>query len=293
MTEQPHLEKSSKKYSVVLVEYFSGDFLISCLESLYSQTLVPEKIVVVINGIEDDYRKKLENNFPDVHVIDPHANFGYSRAANLGIANTTSDIILTLNPDTELENDAAEIACTFMATHFDVGTVGPRIYELNGEIYPSAREEPSIIDAIGHAILGSFRPDNRFTRRYKNIGVDNDAVRDAGWLSGAAVFIRREALDDIGGWDEDFFMYCEDIDLGRKMRLNRWRNVYVPESRVTHVQGVSTSRTPIPLLIEHHKSLYIYTKKKYPRNLGMRILVGIFIAVRLPVALIAHIFRIS
>lgn len=289
----PRTSQKIKKYSVVLVEYFSGEHIIRCIKSLKGQTLAPEKIVVVINGIEKSFLKRIIDEYPDVHIIDPHTNAGYASAANLGIANTDTDIVLTLNPDTELEDDAAQIACEYLSAHEDVGTVGPRIYELNGEIYPSAREEPSVIDAVGHALLGSWRPNNRFTRRYKNVGVDKDEIRDVGWLSGAAVFCRREALNDVGGWDEDYFMYCEDIDLGRKMRENRWRNVYVPQSHIMHVQGVSTSRTPIPLIVAHHRSLYTYSRKKYPHNFFMSAFVAIFIAVRLPLALLAHALRIN
>lgn len=280
-------------YSVVIVEYFSGDHLIACLDSLNRQTLKPESVFVVINGIEDKFRKMMEKDFPDVELIDPKSNLGYSKAANLGISNTSSDIVLTLNPDTVLKDDAAEVACEYISSNENVGTVGPRIYESNGDIYPSAREEPKVIDAIGHALLGAFLPNNRFTKRYKNADVDPEVNREVGWLSGAAIFIRRTALDEIGGWDEDYFMYCEDIDLGRKMQMNRWKNVYVPASQITHVQGVSTSRTPIPLLITHHKSLYIYASKKYRGNPIMKFAVGAFILIRLPLALGAHFFHIN
>ena len=280
-------------YSVVIIEYVSGDHLFACLDSVQSQSKKPEKIVVVVNGIEDKQRLRLKTDYKKVSVIDPKSNLGYAKAANLGISNTSSPIVLTLNPDAVLEKEAAAEACGYLETRDDVGTVGPRIYESNGNIYPSARMEPSTVDAIGHALLGFIKPDNPFTNRYKNVGVDPEAVREVGWLSGAAVFIRRDALDDVGGWDEDYFMYCEDIDLGRKMRINHWKNVYLPTSLVTHVQGVSTSRAPISLLVAHHKSLYRYASKKYKNNVAMKILVGIFIAFRLPLAIAARIFRIN
>ncbi len=291
--EKSPLHESLARYSVVLVEYFSGEHLVRCIHSLRIQTHAPEKIVVVLNGIGDKERTTLYADFPEVQVIDPHSNLGYARAANLGIANTSSPIVLTLNPDTELDAYAAQVACEYMSDHEGVGTVGPKIQEPNGAIYPSAREEPSLVDAIGHAFLGTFFPSNRFTKKYKNIGISTDDARDVGWLSGAALFIRRDALDDVGGWDEDYFMYCEDIDLGRKMRLNRWRNVYVPNSRVVHVGGVSTSRTPIVLLLHHHRSLYTYASKKFDNNPLMKALTLIFIAIRLPIALVAHFLRIN
>lgn len=289
------VEKSIKplSYSVVIVEYNSDEYLIECIKSVLNQSHKAEKIVVVANGIGDLYKEQLQDNFPVVHLIQPHTNLGYSKAANLGIANTKSDVILTLNPDTVLEQDAALSACTYMKQNTGVGSVGPLILQEDGSVYPSARNEPNIIDAIGHALLGQFKPNNKYTQRYKNIGIDPNHIRQVDWLSGAAIFIRRQAFDDIGGWDERFFMYCEDIDLGRSLRQYRWTNIFLPDSKITHIQGVSTSKTPIPLLIQHHKSLYVYSAKKYENNLIMKILVSIFIAIRLPLALISHYFRIN
>jgi N-acetylglucosaminyl-diphospho-decaprenol L-rhamnosyltransferase len=285
--------KQSCEYSVVLVEYFSSEHIVKCLESIYKQSQLPKKIVIVINGIDKEYRKIISSRFPQIQLIDPNKNLGYAKAANLGISNTETAVVLTLNPDTQLEVDASKLSCEYLAKNSRVGSLGPQILESTGQVYPSARKEPSFMDGLGHALLGSFFPNNRFTKSYKNLNVDNKTIRNTDWLSGAALFLRREALDEIGGWDEDYFMYCEDIDLGGKLRKNRWVNTYFPEAKITHVQGVSTSRTPIKLLFEHHKSLYIYTKKKYSNNLVMKSLVTIFIALRFPMAVAAHTFRLN
>lgn len=277
----------------MVVEYFSDEHLFACLDTLADQTHKPEKVVVVLNGIESKYRQHLEDDYPDVHVIDPHANLGYSRAANLGIANTTSPIVATLNPDIDLDAKCAEMLCAHLRDHEDVACAGPAIFEINGELYPSARSEPRLSDAIGHGLLGAFMPNNKFSRRYKNLDANNDVIRTVDWLSGAAVFIRRSSLDEVGGWDEDFFMYCEDIDLGRRFKKSGWVSAYIPEAKLVHVQGVSTSRTPISLLYRHHVSLYTYASKKYSHQPIMKALTGLFIVVRFPLALIAHVFRIN
>lgn len=280
-------------YSVVIVEYFSDEHLFACIDSLNQQSHRAEKIVVVLNGYKSEARQKIESNYKEVLLIDPKANLGYSKAANLGIANTSSEIVLTLNPDAYLEKDSALNACQYFADDPKVGTIGPRIYETGGEIYPSARNEPELKVAIGHALLGSIFPKNKFTKQYKNLEVDPEISREVDWLSGAAIYIRRQALNEIGGWDEDYFMYCEDIDLGRKMRINRWKNVYLPSSEATHAQGISTGKTPISLLIEHHKSLYIFASKKYEKNPLIKVMVAVFIGFRLPLALAIHLLRIN
>lgn len=280
-------------YSIVIVEYFSQHHIVECLDSIAQQTHAPEKVVVVINGIEEEIRSEIEKDFPDVALIDAHTNLGYARAANLGIANTTSPIVLTLNPDTVLDSECAMNACEYLSNNETVGSVGPQIFETTGEVYPSARNDPRIIDAVGHGLLGMVWKKNPFTKRYKNIDVDHDAIREVDWLSGAAQFLRRSALDRVGGWDEDYFMYCEDIDLGRRIREAGFLNVYVPSSHLVHVQGVSTDRAPRSLIVTHHKSLFIYTRKKYRNNVVMQLLTSLFIGIRLPVALILSLFRIN
>lgn len=279
-------------YSIVIVEYFSQHHLVECLRSIVKQTHQAEKVVVVINGMDEEIRREITTSF-DVHLIDPHHNLGYSRAANLGIANTESDVVLTLNPDTVLDPECSEQACTYLANNPEVGAVGPKIFETNGEVYPSARNEPRLIDAVGHGLFGMIWRTNPFTRRYKNLNVDNTQTRNVDWLSGAAQYLRRRVLDEVGGWDEDFFMYCEDIDLGRRIRQAGFVNSYVPEAELTHVQGVSTDRAPKSLIIAHHKSLYIYSRKKYRNNIAMQFFTAIFIGFRLPVALVLSLFRIN
>ena len=280
-------------YSVVLVEYFSNDHIIKCIESIYMQTKLPEKIVIVINGIDPDYKIRIANKFPEIQLIEPNTNLGYAKAANLGISNTQSPLVLTLNPDTLLENDVGHLCSEYFMQHIQVGSLGPQILESNGDIYPSARKEPSLADGIGHALLGTFFPNNRFSKSYKNLEADSGEIRNSDWLSGACLFLRRSALDEIGGWDEDYFMYCEDIDLGRKLRTAGWDNIYFPKVHITHVQGVSTSRSPVKLIWIHHKSFYIFMAKKYGNNFILKTMVAIFIGIRFPLATISHVFRIN
>lgn len=279
-------------YSVVIVEYFSDEHLFDCLKSVENQKLIPEKIVVVANGISKDTEQRLKDNYSKVHLINPAKNLGYSKAANLGIANIDSDFVLLLNPDVVLEQSCSEIAIEYLKNNTKVASVGPKILEPNGEIYPSARQEPNLVDAVGHALFGLFFPNNRFSKNYKNLNIDMSMPTKVDWLSGAVLFMRKSALDDVGGWDEEFFMYCEDIDLGRRFRKKYWYNVYLPECEVIHDQGGSSKKTPISLLIIHHKSLYRYVAKKYNGNLIAKIFALLFISIRLPLALAVRVFRL-
>lgn len=274
-----------KSYSVVIIEYFSGEHIFKCIETLVKQTWPPSKIVVVNNGTHDESLAKLQK-MENVHVINPSANLGYSKAANLGIVNTDTEIVATLNPDIELETDCAEILVTYLNENQNTAAVGPLIYELDGSIYPSARKDPSMKAAIGHAIFSLFKSDNKYSREYKNTDIDREKPSKVDWLSGAAIFLSRKALDNAGMWDERFFMYCEDIDLCNTFRKNAYDCVYEPAAKIVHEGGASTKQTPIKYLYLHHKSLYLFASKKYRDNPFLKFAALIFIGVRLPFAII-------
>jgi N-acetylglucosaminyl-diphospho-decaprenol L-rhamnosyltransferase len=272
-------------YSAVIIEYFSGEHLFECIDSLLQQTLKAEKIVVVNNGTSSESKEKLKQ-YSNIQIIDASENLGYARAANLGISNTETNIIATLNPDIILETDCAQIIVDTMSQNSQIAAVGPLIYETNGSVYPSARKDPGIKVAIGHAILSLFTKNNKYSREYRNIDIDKDNPSNVDWLSGAAIFLSRDALDKVGMWDERFFMYCEDIDLCNSLRTKGYECIFEPRAKIVHVGGASTSSTPIKYLIMHHKSLYLFAAKKYKDKPLIKLLASIFIAFRLPLAIL-------
>jgi N-acetylglucosaminyl-diphospho-decaprenol L-rhamnosyltransferase len=172
-----------------------------------------------------------------------------------------------------------------------LAAVGPRIRNTDGSDYPSARSIPSLVDAIGHGALGLFRPHNRFTRRYRQLDADPAQPRPVDWVSGAALWLRRAALDDVGGWDERYFMYFEDVDLCWRLRRAGWGVCYDPAGGVHHAQGASTSRRPYRMLAEHHRSAWRFARRRFT---GWRRLLlpfaAAYLAVRALVTMVVHAF---
>ena len=123
---------------------------------------------------------------------------------------------------------------------------GPRLLNLDGSDYPSARTFPSVPIAIGHGLLGLWWPRNPFTVRYRQLDADPAAPRIVDWVSGAAVWLRRSALDEVGGWDERYFMYLEDTDLCWRLRRAGWEVAYEPSAVVVHAQGVERVAPALP-----------------------------------------------
>jgi N-acetylglucosaminyl-diphospho-decaprenol L-rhamnosyltransferase len=252
------------RWAVVIVNYEAGPLLTACVRSvLADHSAGAPEVVVVDNGSRDGSLATLTNAFPSIRVVGPGANRGYGAGANRGIAATAAPVVAVCNPDAELLPGTAAPMLERFDREPDLAALGPAIHNPDGTLYPSARSVPSTADAVGHALLGVIHPRNAFTRRYRQLDVDPGSPRDVEWLSGAAMWLRRSAIDSVGGWDERYFMYGEDLDLCWRLRRLGWRVGYEPRGHVTHVQGVSTDHHPYRMIVRHHRSVYRFATKRW------------------------------
>ena len=141
-------------------------------------------------------------------------------------------------------------------------TLGPLIRDPDGSVYPSARHLPSLIRGGMHAVVGFVWKRNPWTKTYRQEHVE-PSERPVGWLSGSCLLVRRAAFDQVGGFDERYFMYMEDVDLGDRFGRAGWLNVYVPAAEILHDKGHSTGRDPARNLRAHHDSTYIYLTDRH------------------------------
>jgi N-acetylglucosaminyl-diphospho-decaprenol L-rhamnosyltransferase len=246
---------AARRVAAVVVNFESGSALTECLRTLVSES--PGEVVVVDNGSADGSTAEVSRDFPTVELVVTGRNLGYGAAANRGAAATTAELILVCNPDLTVHPGALAALVAILDEQPEVAVTGPLIRTPAGDRYPSARRFPSLIDAGGHALLGLFAPDNRFTRSYQR----DDAAMASGtpqrvdWLSGACFLVRRSAFEAVGGFDEAYFMYAEDADLCWRLARAGWAATYTPTAEVLHVQGVSTDHHPYRMIVEHHRSL--------------------------------------
>jgi N-acetylglucosaminyl-diphospho-decaprenol L-rhamnosyltransferase len=247
------------------VNYEAGPLLLEVIHSLLADTSTGTSpaLVVVDNASTDGSLAALRAALPDVAVIEAGANLGYAGAANLGIAATDAAIVAVCNPDLRVEPGTGAALVGRLEGEPDLGAVGPTVLEPDGTQYPSARRNPSALVAAGHGAFGRVWPTNPFTRRYRELDADPRAARDVDWVSGAAIWLRRDALDAIGGWDPRYFMYVEDVDLCWRLRSSGWRVAYEPGGTVVHVQGVSTDRHPYRMIVAHHRSLLRFASRRW------------------------------
>lgn len=193
---------------------------------------------------------------PDLEFLDTGANLGYGGAANRGATAADAEFLLVCNPDTVFDATAPTRLVQALMDDPQAGAAGPRVDTPSGDVYPSARTFPSVADSIGHGFLGLIWRNNPWSRRYLMSDRPLDRDQRVDWISGSCMMLRRSAFDQIGGFDESFFMYAEDVDLCRRLRDAGWATLYVPGARVVHVQGVSSSRHPYRMILAHHRSLF-------------------------------------
>jgi len=280
-------------WAAVVVNYEAGPLLEACVASVLADTSAgPAELVVVDNGSRDGSVDALRAAHPDVRVVVAPGNIGYARGANLGTAATKAPIVAVLNPDIVLQPGTAGALRKRLVGEPRLAAAGPRIRNVDGTDYPSARIFPTISDAIGHGLLGLWWPTNRFTRRYRQLDADPAVPRLVDWVSGAAVWLRRAALDEVGGWDERYFMYLEDTDLCWRLRRAGWDVAYEPSGEITHVQGVSASRRPYRMLVEHHRSAYRFSKVRFTGARAVLLpFAAVYFTLRAALAMGEHAFR--
>jgi N-acetylglucosaminyl-diphospho-decaprenol L-rhamnosyltransferase len=285
----------TRAWAAVVVNYRAGALLTDCVRSLLTDSSAGEvELVVVDNGSDDGSVEALRHAVPGAQVIRSPGNVGYARAANLGIAATRAPIVAVLNPDLTMEPGTAKA----MLARFDeepaLGACGPRIRNVDGSDYPSARRSPTVALAVAHGLLGLWWPTNPFTARYRELDADPSQPRSVDWVSGAAVWLRRGALDAVGGWDERYFMYMEDLDLCWRLRRSGFDVAYEPAGAVTHVQGASTSRRPYRMLVQHHRSAWRFARRRLS-GVGVVLLpfAAVYLVTRCVLAMAEHAWHAS
>ncbi len=222
------------------------------------------ELVLVDNGDEHGRSRAVADEH-GARLVVPGANLGYGAAANLGAAGATAPWLLVCNTDLVWTPGALDDLVAAGDAHPRAGAVGPALLNTDGTVYPSARELPTFAQGAGHAVFARLWPGNPWTHAYQARQERAGEQRAAGWLSGACVLLRREAFEQVGGFDEGYFMFFEDVDLGDRLGRAGWTNLYVPDVRVTHIGGTSWRSRPAAMIRAHHDSAYRYLSHRYPR----------------------------
>jgi N-acetylglucosaminyl-diphospho-decaprenol L-rhamnosyltransferase len=243
----------------VVVNYNAASHLPACLASLLAEGITD--IVVADNGSVDGSEAVVARVAPTATWLPLGSNLGYGTAANRAARIRPGRDLLICNPDLEVRPGTVAALASRLGRESGLGVVGPRLLNPDGTVYPSVRTFPDLVDALGHGLLGMVAPNNPFTRRYRMLDWDHDQPADVDWVSGAFFLIRRRTWEEIGGFDPQYFMYLEDVDLCWRAGRAGWRVGYEPAGEVVHVQGVSAAQHPYRMQVAHHRSMWRFARQ--------------------------------
>lgn len=215
----------------------------------------------------------------------PLGNPGYGAAINAAVAALPASVewIVVTNPDVEFRSGAIDSLISVANTHDRAGAVGPKILEVDGTVYPSARAIPSLRMGVGHALFSRIWPSNPWTARYlRPTSFSPGNPSEVGWLSGACLLLKRSTFERLGGFDESYFMYFEDVDLGVRLGKAGFVSVYDPDAVIVHLQGHSTGTESIQMIDAHHRSARLFIQRKYsgPLLAPVRLILDLGLRVR-------------
>lgn len=252
--------------AIIVVNYNTGDYLERCLRSLGEHRGdLRLDVLVIDNASADGSHRRAVAAHPWTRLIENHENVFLSPAWNQGLLETNAPYVLFLNPDVEWWSGTLADYVGIAARNPRAGIVGPLVRNSDGTVYPSGRVFPGVIDAVGHAFLGTVRPGNPFTRRYHLDGWDRTSEREVDWVSGCCMLFPRRVFDEVGTFDETFPLYGEEFEIGTRLRDAGWRVVFTPEVEIVHESGVSTGRSRSQLVM-HSTGIYRYYRKHRSRG---------------------------
>ena len=258
------------KLSVIIVNYNVKYFLEVCLHSvLRAVGNIDAEVIVVDNNSADGSCDIVREKFRSVLLIENKDNKGFSKANNQGVAIAKGEYILFLNPDTVMPEDFFTKTLAYMDTHPEAGAIGPRLIDGKGQFAPDAKKSfPSLSVALFKTTgINKIFNKSGYFNKYYAVHVGEREVAAVDVLSGCCMMVRRKAMDEAGGpFDEDYFMYCEDVDLSYRIEKAGYKNIYFPEAELIHYKGESTRKMTLSYVRIFNEALVTFVRKHYSKK---------------------------
>jgi N-acetylglucosaminyl-diphospho-decaprenol L-rhamnosyltransferase len=251
--------------SIVIVSWNVADLLAKCLDSIFASPFDKNKleIIVVDSASTDNTVAMLREKYPQVSLLAQSENLGFTRGNNIGFAAAKGRYLFMLNPDTEIIGDAVSQMMNYLDAHADVGIVGPHTLNADGSYQSSRRNFPGKRLAFFEStFLQEIAPKAMLESYYLN-NYPNDAVLDVGWMQGSALLVRREIFETLGGLDENFVMFFEELDWCKRAAGAGWRLVYLGTAQIIHHGGKSTEQSGAKKHIWFQESKIRYYRKHH------------------------------
>ena len=245
--------------TAIVVSYNSGDALARCLAALDAER---HEVIVVDNASEDGSPELVRDEFPAATLIEAGANLGFGAANNLALRPASGAYYALINSDAWALDDGLETLVDFAASNPQFGIVGPRLVSEDGRVQKSVRAFPTVWRlCTEYFFLRKLAPWSRSFNAFYGAGFNYRTVREADWLMGAALVIRRELIDQIGGFDERFFLFSEEVDLCFRAWEAGWKTMYTPDATFVHLGGASTRPNWSPMYREQLRGHLLFLEK--------------------------------
>ena len=250
--------------SIIIVSWNVVDLLRECLQSIIHNPHhenINIEILVVDSASQDNTLIMLADEFPTVQVYPQSSNIGFVRANNIGLQHATGKYLMLLNPDTQIIDDAIPQMMTYLSSHAEIGIVGPHTLNTDGSHQSTRRHFPTRLLAFFESTwLQPFAPP-RMLERYYVQDVDDTAIAAVDWVQGSALMARREVYDQIGGLDEKYRMYWEELDWCKRAKDQGWEVSYLGPATIIHHGGKSSEQVPTQTHIHFQTSKIRYFHK--------------------------------
>lgn len=252
--------------SICIVNWNARNFLIDCLQSIYkSRPSLKFEIILVDNASSDNSIPLVKKKYPTIMTISSETNDGFAAGNNVAIKHSSGKFVLLLNPDTLVSPGSLDLIVKFMDSNRQIGVCGGKLFHPEtGCIEASARSFPTLIPLIWHLFyLDRLFPFSPFFNKYTMNHLSSSKVREVDWVTGACLLVRREVIDQVDGLDENFFMYCEDLEWCYRIKRAGWKVFYYPSVEIAHYRGQSSK------LRKNHRSdsLSVWGAQRYTSSI--------------------------
>ncbi len=251
--------------SIIIVSWNARSYLRECLASIrQTSAAMVGQIIVVDNASNDGSPEMVAQEFPEATVVRCRQNLGFAQGNNIGLKHASGDYLALVNSDVIVHPGCFEALATFLEKHCEVGLVGPKLFGSDDRLQRTCRRFPSVWNIFCRCLaLDSLFPQWRLCSGREMRHWEQDTQREVEVLSGCFWMARRLAVEQVGGLDERFFFYAEDVDWCKRFWNQGWKVVFVPQATATHFDGGSSGNSPLRYSIEILRANLAYWRKHH------------------------------
>ena len=288
----------SMKLSIVIVNWKTKELTAAAIASVFEQTkALLFEVILIDNNSADGSVDALRAQFPQITIVENAANLGFGKANNQGMRLAKGEYIMLLNSDTVVLDQALEKMVTYLDSHPDVMMAGPKVLNADRTLQHACRRQlPTPTSSFYHlfGLVKIFRR-NAQVNAYKGYNREANVTEPVEALSGAAMMFRRQVFEVTGGFDEQFFMYAEDLDLSKQVHDRGWKTMFLHTAEIVHYGGASSKKRRSQSIMNFYEAMWLYYRKHWSTKHNLLLQGGVWLGIktRLGLALLQNTFKLK